>query len=132
MLSLVALDEALKIWERVDRFALFAKSRLMTSLFIEAVEALCPAHGLRLGVTRDSAARGSHVPFDLAAGFEVMQALAARGVIGDFRAPATMRFGFAPLYLSFDDVVRAAVCLRDILDTREWDQPRFRIRGKVT
>jgi kynureninase len=132
VLSLSALDEALKIWGGVDLAALFAKSRVMTDFFIEAVEALCAGHGLQLRVPRDAAARGSHVSFDLPQGFEVMQALAARGVIGDFRAPATMRFGFAPMYLRFADVARAAVLLRDIVDTREWDQPRFRVRGKVT
>ena len=61
-----------------------------------------------------------------------MQALIARGVIGDFRAPDLMRFGFAPLYNSFAEVVRAAEILADILASREWDQPRFRERGKVT
>jgi len=61
-----------------------------------------------------------------------MQALIARGVIGDFRAPDLMRFGFAPLYNRFEEVVRAAEILADVLDSREWDQPRFRQRAKVT
>jgi len=62
----------------------------------------------------------------------VMQALIARGVIGDFRAPDLMRFGFTPLYNSFVDMVGAAEILADILKTREWDQPRFKARAKVT
>lgn len=132
ILSLSALDEALKIWERVDRAALFAKGRAMTAFFIEAVEALCARHALTLVVPRDSARRGSHVSFDVANGFEIMQALIARGVIGDFRAPATIRFGFAPLYLSFADALAAARHLADILDTRSWDRPEFRVRGSVT
>jgi kynureninase len=61
-----------------------------------------------------------------------MQALIARGVIGDFRAPDLMRFGFAPLYNSYAEVVRAAEILADILASRRWDQPRFRERAKVT
>ena len=61
-----------------------------------------------------------------------MQALIARGVIGDFRAPDLMRFGFAPLYNSHAEMVRAAEILADILATREWDQPRFKERAKVT
>ena len=61
-----------------------------------------------------------------------MQALIARGVIGDFRAPDLMRFGFAPLYNNFAEIVRAAEILADILDTREWDQPQFHERAKVT
>lgn len=133
VLSLTALDEALTIWARVDLAAVWAKSRAMTSLFIEAVEASCGAYGVTLISPRDAAVRGSHVSFDLAeGGFEVVQALIARGVIGDFRAPAAMRFGFAPLYLSFTQVAQAADHLRDILATRAWDQPRFRVRGAVT
>jgi len=61
-----------------------------------------------------------------------MQALVANGVIGDFRAPDLMRFGFAPLYNSFADVVRAAEVLEQILDSRGWDEPRFHEREKVT
>jgi kynureninase len=61
-----------------------------------------------------------------------MQALIARGVIGDFRPPDLMRFGFAPLYNSFEDAWRAADALGEILETREWDQPRFRERQSVT
>jgi kynureninase len=61
-----------------------------------------------------------------------MQALIARGVIGDFRAPDLMRFGFAPLYNRFEEAWRAAQHLGDILETREWDQPRFKARAKVT
>ena len=133
VLSLAALDEALKVWQRVDLAVLWAKSRAMTSLFIEAVEASCGTYGVTLISPRDANVRGSHVAFDLAeGGFEVVQALIARGVVGDFRPPAAMRFGFAPLYLSFTQVARAAEHLHDILATREWDQPRFRIRGAVT
>jgi kynureninase len=132
VLSLAALDEALLIWARVDRDALFAKSRAMTGFFIEAVETSCAAHGLSLIGPREATHRGSHVSFDLPQSFAVVQALIARGVIGDFRAPAAMRFGFAPLYLSFADVARAVEHLREVLDTREWDQARFQVRGAVT
>ena len=61
-----------------------------------------------------------------------MQALIARGVIGDFRAPDLMRFGFCPLYNRFEEMVQAAEILADILGTGEWDQPRFHRRSKVT
>jgi len=132
VLSLSALDAALAIWARVDRAALFAKSRAMTSFFIEAVETSCARHGLALVGPRDPAQRGSHVSFDYAHGFEVVQALIARGVIGDFRAPSAMRFGFAPLYLSFTQVAQAVEHLRDVLDTRAWDDDRFRTRAAVT
>jgi len=105
----------------------------MTDFFIDAVETLCDGYGLRLASPRAASDRGSHVSFDLDGhGFEVMQALIARGVIGDFRAPTTMRFGFAPLYLSFAEVLQAVEHLADILSTREWDDEKFRVRGAVT
>jgi len=132
VLSLSALDAALEVWARVDRDALFAKSRAMTGFFIDAVEAACGTHGLSLVGPRDVTRRGSHVSFDHPHGYAVIQALIARGVIGDFRAPSAMRFGFAPLYLSFTQVARAVEHLRQVLDTREWDDERFRVRAAVT
>lgn len=133
VLSLSALDEAMKLWADVDLDALWAKSRAMTGFFIEAVETLAAGHGLVLASPRDPRLRGSHVSFDLVqGGFELMQALAARKVIGDFRAPATARFGFAPLYLRFADVLAAARHIADILETGEWDDDRYRVRGAVT
>lgn len=133
VLSLTSLDEALKIWDSVNREALFAKSRAITDFFIDAVETLCEGKGLSLICPRDASLRGSHVSFDLEiGGFEVMQAMVARGVIGDFRAPSTLRFGFAPLYLRYKDAIQAAVHLAQILETREWDQDRFRVRGAIT
>lgn len=61
-----------------------------------------------------------------------MQALIARGVIGDFRQPDLIRFGFAPLYNSFEDAWRAAAILAEVIEAREWDQPQFHQRRKVT
>ena len=132
VLSLSSLDEALKIWADVDRDALFAKSRQMTSFFIEAVEEACADHPLTLMCPRDPSKRGSHVSFDYENGYGTMRAMAERKVIGDFRAPGTMRFGFAPLYLSFTDVARAVEHLRAVLNEREWDRAEYKIRGEVT
>ena len=132
ILSLSALDEALKIWEDIDMPALFDKGKAMTAFFIDAVEETCAGHGLELASPRNAAVRGSHVSFNLEQGFEVVQALIARKVIGDFRAPSAMRFGFAPLYLSFADVWTAVEQMRDILETGAWDCDEFRARGAVT
>jgi kynureninase len=107
------------------------KSRRLSQLFIDEVEARC-GDEVRLASPREAAERGSHVVFAHPNGYAVMQALIARGVIGDFRAPDLMRFGFAPLYNSFGEMVRAAEILAEILETREWDQPRFHERAKVT
>jgi kynureninase len=108
-----------------------AKSRKISQLFVDEVEAGC-GDEVRLASPRDTAQRASHVVFAHPQGYAVMQALIARGVIGDFRAPDLMRFGFTPLYNSYVDMVRAAEILADILSSREWDQPRFKTRAKVT
>ncbi|WP_238366682.1 kynureninase [Mesobacterium pallidum] len=131
VLSLSALDAALEIWEEVDRPALWARSEAMVAFFIDAVLDLCAGHGLAL-VSPRAAPRGSHVGFDHPEGYAIVQALIARGIIGDFRAPQMMRFGFAPLYLRFADLTAAALALRDVLETRAWDDPRFQARGAVT
>ncbi|WP_419739206.1 kynureninase [Ruegeria sp.] len=132
VLSLSSLDEALKLWSDVDRDALFAKSRAMTSFFIEAVETVCADYPLTLVCPRDASKRGSHVSFDYENGYGAMRAMADRGVTGDFRAPKTMRFGFAPLYLSFADVANAVGHLKVVLDGQEWDREEYKIRGEVT
>jgi kynureninase len=107
------------------------KSRRLSQLFVGEVEDRC-GKDVRLASPRDPAQRGSHVVFAHEEGYAVIQALIARGVIGDFRAPDLMRFGFAPLYNSFADIVRAAEILADILKASDWDQPRFKTRAKVT
>ncbi|MEM9522634.1 MAG: kynureninase, partial [Pseudomonadota bacterium] len=97
---------------------------------IAGVEAACPE--LILVSPRDPAQRGSQVSFRHASGYAVMQALIARNVIGDFRAPDIIRFGFAPLYISPEDVARAVERLADIMANRLWDDPAYQIRKAVT
>jgi kynureninase len=108
-----------------------AKSQKLSQLFIDEVEARCGSE-VALASPRDPAQRASHVVFAHPQGYAVMQALIDRKVIGDFRAPDLMRFGFTPLYTRFEDVIRAAEILADILATRAWDDPRFLERKKVT
>jgi kynureninase len=131
ILALAALEAGLDTFDGISMRDLAAKSRALSQLFVAEVEARCGSE-VRLESPRDPAQRGSHVVFAHPEGYAVMQALIARGVIGDFRAPDLMRFGFAALYNSFADMVRAAEILADILATREWDQPSFHERAKVT
>jgi len=131
ILALAALDAGLATFEGIAMRDLAAKSRSLSRLFIDEVEARCGSE-VRLASPRDPMHRGSHVVFAHPEGYAVMQALIARGVIGDFRAPDLMRFGFAPLYNSHAEIVRAAEILAAILTTRNWDQPRFKARAKVT
>ena len=113
--------------------ALRAKSVALTDLFIQLVEARCGGHGLTLASPRDSAQRGSQVSFAANTdGYPIMQALIARGVIGDFRAPDILRFGFTPLYLRFVDVWDAVEHLLQVLETGEWKQAQFQVRSAVT
>jgi kynureninase len=131
ILALAALDAGLATFEGIAMADLAAKSRALSQLFIDEVEARC-GDQVRLASPRDPSLRGSHVVFAHPDGYGVIQALIARGIIGDFRAPDLMRFGFAPLYNQFAEVVRAGEALADVLRTREWDQPRFTTRSKVT
>jgi kynureninase len=130
VLGLAALDAALDIWDSVDMDALRARSLELTDRFIEGVEAACPS--LRLATPRDHALRGSQVSFHFADGYAAMQALIARGVIGDFRAPDIMRFGFTPLYIDLDDVDRAVAVIANVITEDLWDQPEYKTRARVT
>jgi kynureninase len=130
ILSLAALDAALDVWDEVAIAEVRERSIELSEAFIAEVEVCC--EGVELASPRDPARRGSQVSFAHPQGFAVMQALIADGVIGDFRAPDLMRFGFAPLYVTPDDVSRAAQTLERVLRDRLWDRSEFMQRGKVT
>ncbi|MCY6383615.1 kynureninase [Hoeflea prorocentri] len=132
VLSLVALDAALDIWNSVSLGAVREKSVRLCELFIELVEERCEGLGLTLASPRDASRRGSQVCFAHADAYPVMQALIARDVIGDFRAPDILRFGFAPLYVRFVDIYDAVEHLRDVLQSGEWEQERFKVKSAVT
>ena len=131
ILAMAAFEAGIDTFDRISMSDVAAKSRKLSQLFVEEVEARC-GDELRLASPRDPGQRGSHVVFAHPEGYAVMQALISRGVIGDFRAPDLMRFGFAPLYNSYSEIFRAAEVLADILASREWDQPRYKQRAKVT
>lgn len=132
ILSLAALEVGVDITQSADPAALTAKSQRLTSLFIALVEERCAGLGLTLATPRDPDQRGSHVAFAHPQAYPVMQALIARGVIGDFRAPDILRFGFTPLYLSHEDVWNAVEILQEILAAATWDDPAYRVRAAVT
>jgi kynureninase len=132
VLSMVALDAAMSAWEGVEMAAVQQKSQALCALFIACVETSCADFGLVLAGPRDMSQRGSHISFACSNGYAVMQALIARGVIGDFRAPNLIRFGFAPLYNSFVEVFDAAARLAEVLASRAWDRPEFRDVKVVT
>ncbi|PVH29247.1 kynureninase [Pararhodobacter oceanensis] len=130
VLQMVALDAALDVFDMVEIDDLRARSLELTDAFIAAVEARCP--DLVLATPRAHALRGSQVSFRHPEGYAIMQALIARGVIGDFRAPDIIRFGFTPLFTSFEDVAAAVEILAEILETGAWDRPEYKTRARVT
>lgn len=132
ILSLAALECGVDGFAGVDMAALRAKSMRMGDLFIALVEGHCAGQGLTLASPREGARRGSQVSFRHRQGYAVMQALIARGVIGDFRSPDIMRFGFAPLYLRYVDLWDAAEALREVLVSRAYDRLEHRQRAAVT
>ncbi|WP_306005700.1 kynureninase [Aquicoccus porphyridii] len=130
VLAMAALESALDIWDMTTMDDIRARSLELTQLFIDEVEKRCP--DLDLATPRAPDARGSQVSFRFAEGYAAMQALIARGVIGDFRAPDIMRFGFTPLYIDEGDVIAAAEILEDIMQNRLWDTPEYKARARVT
>ncbi|HEY8609306.1 MAG TPA: kynureninase [Noviherbaspirillum sp.] len=121
VVSLAMIECGLDIFLRTDMEAVRAKSLALTDLFIALVEKRCTAHPLELVTPREHDRRGSQVSIAHPHGYAVMQALIARGVIGDYREPQIMRFGFTPLYTRFVDVWDAVDVLADILDNARYD-----------
>ena len=130
VLQMSVLEAALDVFDRVDLADLRARSIALSELFVREVEARRP--DLTLASPRDPNARGSQISFAFEHGYAAMQALIAEGVIGDFRAPDLMRFGFTPLYIDERDVISAAATLARVLDERLWDRPEYRVRAAVT
>ncbi|MFA8385504.1 MAG: kynureninase [Pelagibaca sp.] len=130
IVQMAALDAALDAWDDVDMADLRARSIELSDRFILGVEATCS--DLTLASPRDGTQRGSQVSFRFAEGYAAIQALIAHKVIGDFRAPDIMRFGFTPLYIDESDVDAAVDILGRIMRDRLWDTPEFRQRKAVT
>ncbi|BFV59496.1 kynureninase [Kitasatospora sp. CMC57] len=131
LLGQAALESSLEIWEQADLAVVRAKSLALTELFIQLVEPLAK-YGVEVVTPREPGRRGSQVALRHPDGYPVVQALIARGVVGDFRAPDLMRFGFTPLYLSYTEVWDAAQQLAEVLESEEWREERFGRRGEVT
>jgi kynureninase len=130
IVQLSLLDAALDAWERVQMADIRAASIELSELFIAEVEARCPQ--LTLASPRDAAQRGSQVSFAFPDGYAAMQALIDRGVIGDFRAPDIMRFGFTPLYLDTDDIRAAAAIIEEVIGGELWRDPKYQVKSRVT
>ena len=130
VIAMLALESGVDLFLEAPQDALFAKSAALFDLFAARMAALLPDIPCR--TPADPAARGSHIAFAHPHAFPIMQALIARGVIGDYRAPDILRFGLTPLYLGHADIWRAVDVLADIMATDAWRDPVHGVRGKVT
>ena len=132
MLGLLALEDGIDLALEADLHALTRKSAGLWDLFAERISVRLGSHPFRLISPPEPAARGSHISYTHPQGWAVMQALIARGVIGDFRDPDVMRFGITPLYLGYEDVWRAVETLADVMETAAWRDVAPRQAGRVT
>jgi kynureninase len=130
--GLIALDAALSAFDGLPPAELWSRSQALTGRFIEHVDTTLAPFGLDLVTPRDSGRRGSHVSLMHPNGYEVIQACIEAGVVGDYREPHICRFGFAPLYLSSDDVDEAALRIAAVMESGVWQHERFRVRRHVT
>ena len=130
LLSLLSLEAALTAYEGVSPTALRARSRSLTTFFIAALDAL--GADLEVATPREDARRGSQVAVRHPEAYAVVQALMARGVVGDFREPDLVRLGFAPLYVSHTDAATAALVLTQVVRDEEYASEQFRARATVT
>ena len=130
VMQITALDTALDAWDGLGMDEVRAASIQLCETFISEVEQRCPI--LTLASPRDPADRGSQVSFHFENGYPAMQAIIARGVIGDFRAPDIMRFGFTPLYIDESDVIEAAKIIEDVINNALWDLPEYKTKSRVT
>jgi len=131
-LATLALEAALKVFEGVDMNVLRQKNMALGDLFIALVEQELGGMGFELASPKDAERRGSQVSLTHENGYAIMQAVIARGVVGDFRAPDILRFGFAAPYVRYVDMWDAVRHIREVMETEEWKRPEFNERRAVT
>ncbi len=132
ILSLAVMEVGVDIHCQADSIEMLKKSHGLTDLFVRLIEQECSGFGLTLASPRNADQRGNQVALQHTEGYAMMQALIAAGVIGDFRAPDILRFGFAPLYNSYQDLWIAVQRFKDILENKHWDSVKFKMRNAVT
>jgi kynureninase len=132
VIGLAALEASVEVILEAPMQQVRAKSMALGDLFIALMDERCAAFGFALLSPRDASARGSHVSYRHPESYPLMQALIARGVIGDCRPPDLVRFGFAPLYNRYADVWDAVERIRETCEERLWERQEYRGRKTVT
>ena len=131
-LGLAALEVGVDLMLEADMAAVRAKSMALGQLFVETMEPVAARHRFTLVSPGDPAERGSQISYAHPQAYPIVQALIARGVVGDFRAPDVLRFGLTPLYTSFADVEAAVRAIAAVMDEGAWDAPEYMERAVVT
>ncbi len=132
VIGLSVLEVGVDIMAQADMSDIRRKSSKMGDLFIQLLDEKCKDYGFEIVSPRDANVRGSQVSMKHDNGYAIVQALIARGVIGDFRAPDIMRFGFTPLYLRYIDIWNMVEILVEIMETNEWQKPEYSKVAAVT
>lgn len=132
IVSMSLVECGVNIFLQTDMQALRQKSLRLTDVLIQLLEQECAGYDLTLITPREHLHRGSHISVRHPHGYAIVQALIARGVIGDYREPEVIRLGVTPLYLSFCDIWQAVQHLKQVLVSQEWAQPQFQTRQQVT
>ncbi|NUU04119.1 kynureninase [Herbaspirillum robiniae] len=132
LLSMLALESALQVFDGIEMRVLRAKSVALTELFIRLVDEKLAPYGFGLASPRDAQVRGSQVSLTHEQGYAIVQALIARGIVGDFRMPDILRFGFTPLYVGYADVYDTVQAIAEIMHSGEWNQEKFITKKAVT
>ena len=132
LLSMLALESALQVFDGVEMSALRRKSVALTELFIRLVDEKLKPYHFGLASPRDAQIRGSQVSLTHEQGYAIVQALIARGITGDFRMPNILRFGFTPLYVRHVDVYDTVQAIAEIMESGEWNQEKFLTKKAVT
>ena len=130
ILQMAALEASMDIWDTVDMDDVRRTCLSLGDRFIAGVRAGCPM--LKLATPLDHDRRGSHISFRHPEGYAIMQAVIARGLIGDFRTPDILRFGITPLFIGAEDIDRAVAILTEVMGGELWDRPDYKTRAKVT
>lgn len=132
VLAMTALSCGIDTFAGIDMIDLRAKSLAQSDIFWTLMNQRCGEFGFTCVSPRDHAMRGSQLSFAHEHAYAIMQAIIERGVIGDFRQPNLLRFGFTPLYLRYVDLWDAVIVIREVMQSGAWKADRYQRRNKVT
>ena len=127
-----AIESGLEIFKDLSIIEIREKSIKLSEMFIQLMQQECTEFGFTLFSPKNSEQRGSQISFLHENAYSIIQALISHGIIGDYREPNVMRFGISPLYMRFEDVWNAITCLREIMQTGEWQSEKFKNKNYVT